>query len=186
MGREVRMVPPDWQHPRYESWDAPFPQALGRYIPMYDRSHAEAVKQWESHDLPEWIKGERLWCEEGKVLRYDGSYEPIADIVAREVACGRGPGKQATYEWYAGQCPCRPRASSYFPDWAAESRTHFMMYETTSEGTPKSPAFATAEELARWLADTGASMLGSFTASYEEWLAIAMGRPSLGLVISLS
>jgi hypothetical protein len=46
-----------------------------------------------------------------------------------------------------------------------------MMYETTSEGTPISPAFRTPEALARWLADTGASAFGNETATYEEWLA---------------
>lgn len=186
MGREVRMVPPGWQHPRYESWDAPFPQALGRYIPMHNESHAEAVKQWHDHDLPAWVEGERLWREERMVRRYDGSYESIGDIVARETAQGRGPGKEASYDWYAGKCPERPSASRYFPDWTAESRTHYMMYETTSEGTPKSPAFSSPEELARWLADTGASMFGSNTASYEDWLAIARGRPSLGLCLSVA
>jgi hypothetical protein len=44
------------------------------------------------------------------------------------------------------------------------------MYEDTSEGTPFSPAFATPEELARWLADTGASAFGDMTATYEQWL----------------
>jgi len=50
-----------------------------------------------------------------------------------------------------------------------------MMYETTSEGTPISPAFATPEELAQWLADNGASSFGSSTASYESWLRVAKG-----------
>lgn len=59
------------------------------------------------------------------------------------------------------------------PDWPAEQRTHLMMYETTSEGTPISPAFETPEELARWLADNNASAFGSHGASYESWLAVA-------------
>ena len=44
-----------------------------------------------------------------------------------------------------------PDENDYMPRWTPEQRTHFMMYETTSEGTPISPAFATPEELARWL-----------------------------------
>ncbi len=48
----------------------------------------------------------------------------------------------------------------------------FQMYETTTEGTPISPAFPNIEELARWLADTGASALGKETATYDQWLAM--------------
>ena len=61
------------------------------------------------------------------------------------------------------------------PDWPAEQCTHLMMYEDTSEGTPISPAFATPEELARWLTDNGASAFGSSTGSYEGWLRVAKG-----------
>jgi hypothetical protein len=57
------------------------------------------------------------------------------------------------------------------PQWTDAERTHLMMYEDTSEGTPISPAFETPEELARWLADTGASANGGSTATYEQWLA---------------
>lgn len=87
MGREVRRVPADWEHPRDER---------GKFIPTY------------SWDMPQWPENEA---------------------------------------------------------------THYMMYEDTSEGTPISPAFATKEELARWLTDTGASAFGRLTATYEQWLA---------------
>jgi len=50
-----------------------------------------------------------------------------------------------------------------------------MMYEDTSEGTPISPAFATPEELARWLVDNNASAFGDSTGSYEVWLRVARG-----------
>jgi hypothetical protein len=46
------------------------------------------------------------------------------------------------------------------------------MYESTSEGTPISPAFETPEELARWLADNNASAFGYSGATYDEWLAM--------------
>jgi len=59
-----------------------------------------------------------------------------------------------------------------------------MMYETTSEGTPISPAFETPEALARWLTDTGASAFGKSTAPYEAWLSVCNGgyAPSLVMV----
>ncbi len=48
----------------------------------------------------------------------------------------------------------------------------WQMWETTSEGSPISPVFATPQQLARWLADSGASAFGHDTATYEEWLAM--------------
>lgn len=51
----------------------------------------------------------------------------------------------------------------------------YQMWEDTTEGSPMSPVFATAEELARWLADTGASSCGSMTATYEQWLGMIRG-----------
>jgi hypothetical protein len=46
----------------------------------------------------------------------------------------------------------------------------WQMWETTSEGSPISPVFASPEELARWLADTGASTFGSDTTDCDTWL----------------
>lgn len=68
-----------------------------------------------------------------------------------------------------------PKRSDYMPLWTEVEATHLMMYETCSEGTPISPAFETPEELARWLADNGASAFGSMTAPYEAWLKVAKG-----------
>ena len=77
-----------------------------------------------------------------------------------------------SYEEWDGK---RPQEIDYMPDWPAEERTHYMMYETTSEGTPLSPAFSAPEELARWLADTGANAFAGDTATYEQWLRVCRG-----------
>ncbi len=37
MGREVRKVPPDWQHPKDKK---------GNYIPCYDQDYTSACKKW--------------------------------------------------------------------------------------------------------------------------------------------
>jgi len=107
MGREVRMVPKGWEHP----------------------------KDWR------------------------GNLKPLRDTPVSE------NGKRRR--------ECDP--DEYMPPWPAEERTHFMMYEDTTEGTPISPAFETPEELARWLADNGASSFGRMTATYEEWLETCRG-----------
>lgn len=52
----------------------------------------------------------------------------------------------------------------------------WQMWETTSEGSPMSPVFATPEELAAWLAETGASMFGGTTATKDHWLSIITGE----------
>lgn len=63
-------------------------------------------------------------------------------------------------------------------------RVYFVMYETYTEGTPISPPFESAEGLARWLADTGASAFGDMTASYEAWLATIRKGYSVGFSIA--
>lgn len=68
-----------------------------------------------------------------------------------------------------------PDKNDYMPDWPEEERTHLMMYEDTSEGTPISPAFEKPEDLAKWLADNKASSFGSMTATYDQWLKMIIG-----------
>ncbi len=126
MGREVRRVPKDWEHPKDEQ--------RGGYKPLYS--------------------GER--------------YEKNATGF---MAMANADGLQAAIDYY-GSAPDR---NDYMPNWPDAERTHFMMYEDTTEGTPISPAFATPEELARWLADNGASAFGKQTASYDAWLTVAKG-----------
>ena len=77
-----------------------------------------------------------------------------------------------------------PDLNEYMPLWLDDVRTHYMMYEDTSEGTPISPAFATPEELARWLVDNNASALGRSTGSYEGWLRVANGGFAPSMVMS--
>lgn len=137
MGREVRMVPADWEHPK---------DYRGRYIPLLGGSYSEAAARWDT-EYRQWING-LVDDFSGGWKPYDGSCE---------------------YYWeYAGP---PPRRDEYMPDWASEERTHYMMYEDTSEGTPISPAFASPEELARWLTDNEASAFGGETATYDAWLS---------------
>lgn len=104
---------------------------------------------------------------------YSGAVKHWNDMV-------RDEGLQAAIEY----CGSAPDARLYMPEWPDSERTHWMMYETCSEGTPISPAFETPEELARWLADNGASAFGSMTATYEQWLAtIRRGGTSCSMVV---
>jgi len=153
MGREVRMVPADWQHPK--EWSDY--RREERYVPLYKstgNAFAEADAEW-SEGWEQWQKGFAKNYGEG------GEWRPKEpDEIGRQ------------YTWYAGR---RPSPDDYMPNWPQEQRTHLMMYENTSEGTPISPAFATPEELARWLADNNASAFGGEGASYEAWLRVCKG-----------
>lgn len=147
MGREIRRVPPDWQHPKNEKGD---------YIPMHDFSYREQAEEWRENEAA-WNRGE---------------FPDYADAEAQKL----------TYTDWAGE---HPDERDYMPDWPDEQRTHYQMYEDTSEGTPISPVFASPEEVARWCADNGASAFGGQTASYEHWLRVARGgfAPSAVMVI---
>ena len=164
MGREVRKVPAHWQHPK---------DARGCHIPMYDTSYAEAVRQWEESDLPEWQEGARLWAT-GLVKTYSDGVVPIDQVVqrAKRDRPYSPPPENPTYEWWAGDVPRKPSPDDYMPDWSDNERTHLMMYEDTSEGTPISPAFAKAEALATWVSENDASALAGQTATCEYWLGM--------------
>jgi Lhr-like helicase len=143
MGREVRRVPKEWQHPKDER---------GKFIPLHGGSVSTEQRRWDEERI-KWGEGFRRCYQEGvpwaaKEAHHDCSFE----------------------EW-TGE---RPEAEDYMPDWAEGERTHWQMYEDTTEGTPISPVFATAEELAQWLADTGASAFADMTATYEQWLATCL------------
>jgi hypothetical protein len=81
-------------------------------------------------------------------------------------------------------CGLAPDRENYMPDWQEDERTHWMMYETVSEGTPTSPAFATPEELACWLADTKASAGAYATATYNQWLNMILRGSAPSMVMA--
>ena len=144
MGRKVRKVPRDWQHPYNERGD---------YEPLRELSEPVEAKQrrWDD-EAALWNEGKHPGqIEDPKLL---GS--PFAD-------------------WDGD----RPDAADYMPFWLPSEATHFQMYQTTSEGTPISPVMESLEELARWLADTGASWFGDTTATYDVWIRVCMrAQPS--------
>lgn len=119
MGREVRKVAPDWEHPKPN----------GIYEPLYPGAWGRLENQEDGE----------------KVITPD-------------------------------QC---------MPDWPDDAATHYMMYEDTTEGTPISPAFATPEELARWLTDNNASAFARQTATYEGWLRVAKGGFAPSMVMTI-
>lgn len=146
MGREVRHVPADWQHPKKLMFNHCTLCMEEAYKPLHrGEEYQPSVDQWDE-ECAKWKAGWRPDC---------CSVEDCA----------------MAYEQYEGQ---RPHRDDYMPNWPIEDRTHLMMYENTTEGTPISPAFATAEELARWLVDNNATWFGSSTCTYETWLRVCL------------
>ncbi len=148
MGREVRRVPADWQHPKRKD---------GSYIPLLSRPPSG------------WDEGKRQW-EAGLVTDYRGGWEAKTGWITHI----------KTWEGYAGK---RPNPAHCMPDWPVERRTHWQMYEDTTEGTPISPVFETPESLARWLADTGAPAFADMTAAYDQWLAMIQNGSAVSMVL---
>lgn len=132
----------------------------GRLRDFKDRPTAKAVNKWAAgaslgHDaVNRWI------CVRARAKRLGYSEERCS-------TCG-GSGELWPSDEYRDLCdnwqPVDPPAGDGYQLWS-----------TTTEGTPMSPVFSQPEELARWLADTGASIFGSQTATYEEWLRFARG-----------
>lgn len=58
----------------------------------------------------------------------------------------------------------------YMPPIPEGHQFAWALYETTTEGTPASPQFATPEELADWCAG-GATVFGDIKWTREQWLA---------------
>lgn len=138
MGRQVRRVPRDWQHP--QEW------RRGRleFVPLLAGPFKATHEEWIA-DKAAWDRGERpkYWQQ----------------------------GSTNDYVQWAGP---EPLAADYMPEWPEAERTHWQMYENTSEGTPISPVMETPHALARWLADNNASWFGGHGATFEQWFSMIL------------
>lgn len=119
MGREIRRVPADWEHPKAEQ---PWGYA---YTPLFDLSFQQAFDEWQS-EMEAWFKGE---------AKYQSADDP------------------RTVEGYVRFAGVSPDPEDYRPDWPEESRTHYQVYETVSEGTPISPPLPSPEAVIEWLVE---------------------------------
>jgi hypothetical protein len=129
MGREIRKVPFDWQHPKAEKrqWTgSDFEWVEGDdYRPLYDRDYETEAERW-LQEFDRWRAGTHPHQDADE--RYFWDYDP--------------PPRQEAY---------RTR------QWTAEEATHYQIYETVTEGTPVSPVFATPGELVEWCVKQGYS-----------------------------
>lgn len=126
MGREIRHVPPHWEHPKYTYETAPHSSRVGDYHPLYNKSFKQAAAQWKE-EFAAWERGERpSYCSEES--------------------------KSDEFWVYHGN---PPKPDYYRPDWKEGEATWIQVYETVSEGTPVTPPFATEDELIDYLVAHG-------------------------------
>lgn len=88
MGREVRRVPANWEHPKKEN---------GEYIPLLGGNFAERLAQWE--------EGKRKWDEGFRETWGDG-----------EKWIPRTPDENGTYEDWDGERPVESEYMPQWPE----------------------------------------------------------------------
>lgn len=126
MGREVRRVPPNWQHPTREG-----SRDRHDYQPMYKTRFDEALAEW----LAEFDRIRRGEFKDYEAECYAAAPNPLAAWLADYNAPPKDEG-----QW-------RP--------WTDEEATWFQVWETVSEGSPITPPFATKAELVEYLVRSG-------------------------------
>ena len=120
------------------------------------------------------------WFETHKEQRGDSKtwFGYILDAIPCQACNSSGNGTMGKY------CPVCEGEGKAYPRIEPPQGEGWQMWEDTSEGSPISPVFKTPENLARWLADNGASAMGSQTATYEQWLKmIGVGSSPSGAII---
>ena len=128
MGREVRHVPKNWEHPKrvneYNDRE--------ELRPMVQQEFEKAYSDFKK-DLKEWYQKQEAF-ENGEVY----------ELKHKNKIYSKANGN--TYEDWGGKPPCPPSPYEYMPigEW-------YQLFENVSEGTPLSPPFETKEELVEWL-----------------------------------
>lgn len=157
---KLRRVPENWAHPK---------DANEQYIPLLDGSYSEYSQKYDL-DKEMWNKG----FYEGLDKVLNASKEPNWIPVEEE-------DKQLSFEEWDGE-KCKPE--DFRPDWPPSEQTHFQMYEDVTEGTPISPVFEKAEDLAFWLCQNLDDDRYPYTTS--EWLTIlTSSQPSVEVILTV-
>jgi len=179
MGREVKRVPLDFDAPINETWAgycAPYercPECKGDGYNEAGKRLTDVVARM-MHDRcghPDWraftvsLAGRDIgiihdaidrWSAEKKLKR-------LAKLPKGWGVCKACAGH--------GQTPESLKLAKRWKRTEAPTGPGWQMWSTTVDG-PMSPVFDTAEKLATWLADSGASIFGRDTGTKEEWTAI--------------
>ena len=129
MGREIRRVPWNWEHPKKEVPNYRTGRMEESFQPLYNHPFEEAADEWLK-EFHAWESGKDNDCDEHEAKEGHRVYY---------------------WEWNGGP----PDREYHRPSWTQEEATWFQVYETVSEGTPVTPPFATKEELIDYLVANG-------------------------------
>jgi hypothetical protein len=168
MSREIRRVPPGWEHPRDDgtAWSS------NRYIPLLD-DYAGDLATWEAEATAWETEAAALptTSPEGgdriQTINATEIFAPLSPLAPswkyedkrfQPIATGfRDHGlAYATRAWFSANLSKRPSPEDYVA-YRLDEATHFQIYETVSEGTPVSPVFADEPAMIAWLIAEGFS-----------------------------
>lgn len=102
----------------------------------------------------EWDRCNKLW-NDGFYEETKGRPVPLTD--AQREHC---------YSDWVGERPCE---EDYMPIWDESERTHYQLYETTTEGTPVSPVMRSLKELAEWLGKNKVNAYANLSLTEADW-----------------
>ena len=134
MGREIRRVLPNWEHPQKDRYDPTSGHTDKCYQPLYDRTCEDAWREWQN-EFTIWQNGEHD--------RVRGEYG--------EADYPKDQPYTAFCQWHG----MPPNPEYYRPQWKEDEATWWQVYESVSEGTPASPPFETQDELIDYLVENG-------------------------------
>jgi hypothetical protein len=168
MGREIRRVPVEFNHPirwREQRQRRITGEMEDRWTyclaPMWDYSLSEAQRRWDEEAAECATDGtlDKVWTQDD-LDRWRSDRPTRLDDIA-EIERDLGKPIWASVEDYCGKRPSDADGEDYQPeDWPPEHERGWVVYETVSEGTPITPCFATAAELIDWLAEKGTAWDG--------------------------
>lgn len=181
MSRVLKRVPLDFKHPIGETWGGYINQHAGTCLDCEDSAGYSAAykaiykalthqpvteKEKQNSIFVQFLQNETKEELENRLKQPDYSYRKIIEIGQRlglkenwihcDVCEGLGvhPEEREAYNSWERTDP--PEGPGY------------QLWETTSEGSPKSPVFETFDELCEWC-EPNVGIFGSVMISKEEW-----------------
>ena len=151
MGREIRRVPVDFEHPTEEQ-ELPGGQSKRIFKPCFAEAFATANARWDREEA-QWRAGRHPNQE---------------------------PGRETpdSYAEWAGEAP---NPDDYLPEeFDPETATGWCLYEVVTEGTPITPVFESAAALIDYLATEGTRFGETLTRAQAEAM-VALGSTVTGM-----
>jgi hypothetical protein len=157
MGREIRRVVPNWEHPKRDHMrfiPGEGYKTVEEFAPMHDRDFKTALRQW--------LFGYTMFgiCKKfpritGALFDWGKKKAKVGSKLRRFVFWHlhdlRGERDMEYWDWDGGP----PDPAYHRPRWKKGEATWYQMYETVSEGTPVTPPFPTKMQLVNHLVHHG-------------------------------